>query len=462
MAGAMEGMRRTRRDIFRKTAGVLLAIILVMLQMVAVAEPGVVDTRGGKLNMRKDPKDGARIVTQISNGAGVEVLEHLEGWYRISFRNKEGYVKDQYIRLLTDAVGKEIYSNGATVYVHESMSNESAIVGMINSQQAMKVEQLTAEWALVSCDDISGYVQTDSIDQLNGEPIAAASNTWEAGVLQSKTVLYKQPNKKSKLGTYQRGQLVYISKYDKNWSLIWIADEGVYGFAQKPSVKLSPATAEEEIQPGENKPFDEDQYISSGSAKSIAEKALKKYSGFNSGKLNCTQDIVLSSNGIKGPMYRFYYFNKKDEYLYAAYVQAYTGDVLYTGDYSGFVYGKGASDLKTAAPTADPVFEYDESGNLITPVPQAGTDIGQSAARSIADRYLASRYPQFSSMSFSRVQCQHFTEYYENSFQTPNYQFDYYVRNESGSEYMTFEIIIHAYTKEILYCCSDGPGEGNG
>ena len=316
--------------------------------------------------------------------------------------------------------------------------------------------------SLVSCDDISGYVQTDSIDQLNGEPIAAASNTWEAGVLQSKTVLYKQPNKKSKLGTYQRGQLVYISKYDKNWSLIWIADEGVYGFAQKPSVKLSPATAEEEIQPGDNKPFDEDQYISSGSAKSIAEKALKKYSGFNSGKLNCTQDIVLSSNGIKGPMYRFYYFNKKDEYLYAAYVQAYTGDVLYTGDYSGFVYGKGASDLKTAAPTAEPVFEYDESGNLITPVPQAGTDIGQSAARSIADRYLASRYPQFSSMSFSRVQCQHFTEYYENSFQTPNYQFDYYVRNESGSEYMTFEIIIHAYTKEILYCCSNGPGEGNG
>ena len=44
----------------------------------------------------------------------------------------------------------------------------------------------------------------------------------------------------------------------------------------------------------------------------------------------------------------------------------------------------------------------------------------------------------------------------------PNYQFDYYVRNESGSEYTPFEIIIHAYTKEILYCCSDGPGEGNG
>ena len=462
MKGQTTGRMKAYQWTFRNAAGIILAIILVMMQCIACAEPGVVDTRGGKLNMRKSPQDGARIITKISNGAGVEILEHLDGWYRISFRNKEGYVKDQYIRLLTDAVGKEIYSNGATVYVYEAMTKESGIVGMINSQQAMKVEQLTAEWALVSCDDISGYVQTDSIDQLNGEPIAAASNTWEAGVLQSKTVLYKQPNKKSKLGTYQRGQLVYISKYDKNWSLIWIADEGVYGFAQKPSVKLSPATAEEEIQPGENKPFDEDQYISSGSAKSIAEKALKKYSGFNSGKLNCTQDIVLSSNGIKGPMYRFYYFNKKDEYLYAAYVQAYTGDVLYTGDYSGFVYGKGASDLKTAAPTAEPVYEYDESGNLITPVPQAGTDIGQSAARSIADRYLASRYPQFSSMSFSRVQCQHFTEYYENSFQTPNYQFDYYVRNESGSEYMTFEIIIHAYTKEILYCCSDGPGEGNG
>lgn len=462
MKGQTTGRMKAYQWTFRNAAGIILAIILVMMQCIACAEPGVVDTRGGKLNMRKDPKDGARIVTQISNGAGVEVLEHLEGWYRISFRNKEGYVKDQYIRLLTDAVGKEIYSNGATVYVYEAMTKESGIVGMINSQQAMKVEQLTAEWALVSCDDISGYVQTDSIDQLNGEPIAAASNTWEAGVLQSKTVLYKQPNKKSKLGTYQRGQLVYISKYDKNWSLIWIADEGVYGFAQKPSVKLSPATAEEEIQPGDNKPFDEDQYISSGSAKSIAEKALKKYSGFNSGKLNCTQDIVLSSNGIKGPMYRFYYFNKKDEYLYAAYVQAYTGDVLYTGDYSGFVYGKGASDLKTAAPTAEPVYEYDRYGNIITPEPPPGaTEIGKNAARSIADRFLASKYPRFSQINFSNIRCRLITGANEAP-DGPYYIFDYMVDDGTEYEKLAFEIEIYAYSGEIFYWSSDDPGEGNG
>ena len=462
MKGQTTGRMKAYQWTFRNAAGIILAIILVMMQCIACAEPGVVDTRGGKLNMRKDPKDGARIVTQISNGAGVEVLEHLEGWYRISFRNKEGYVKDQYIRLLTDAVGKEIYSNGATVYVYEAMTKESGIVGMINSQQAMKVEQLTAEWALVSCDDISGYVQTDSIDQLNGEPIAAASNTWEAGVLQSKTVLYKQPNKKSKLGTYQKGQLVYISKYDKNWSLIRIADEGVYGFAQKPSVKLSPATAEEEIQPGENKPFDEDQYISSGSAKSIAEKALKKYSGFNSGKLNCTQDIVLSSNGIKGPMYRFYYFNKKDEYLYAAYVQAYTGDVLYTGDYSGFVYGKGASDLKTAAPTAEPVYEYDRYGNIITPEPPPGaTEIGKNAARSIADRFLASKYPRFSQINFSNIRCRLITGANEAP-DGPYYIFDYMVDDGTEYEKLAFEIEIYAYSGEIFYWSSDDPGEGNG
>ena len=462
MKGQTTGRMKVYQWTFRNATGIILAIILVMIQCIACAEPGVVDTRGGKLNMRKSPQDGARIITKISNGAGVEILERLDGWYRISFRNKEGYVKEQYIRPLSDAVGKEIYSNGATVYVYEAMTKESGIVGMINSQQAMKVEQLTAEWALVSCDDISGYVQTDSIDQLNGEPIAAASNTWEAGVLQSKTVLYKQPNKKSKLGTYQKGQLVYISKYDKNWSLIRIADEGVYGFAQKPSVKLSPATAEEEIQPGENKPFDEDQYISSGSAKSIAEKALKKYSGFNSGKLNCTQDIVLSSNGIKGPMYRFYYFNKKDEYLYAAYVQAYTGDVLYTGDYSGFVYGKGASDLKTAAPTAEPVYEYDRYGNIITPEPPPGaTEIGKNAARSIADRFLASKYPRFSQINFSNIRCRLITGANEAP-DGPYYIFDYMVDDGTEYEKLAFEIEIYAYSGEIFYWSSDDPGEGNG
>ena len=58
MKGQTTGRMKAYQWTFRNAAGIILAIILVMMQYIACAEPGVVDTRGGKLNMRKDPKDG--------------------------------------------------------------------------------------------------------------------------------------------------------------------------------------------------------------------------------------------------------------------------------------------------------------------------------------------------------------------------------------------------------------------
>ena len=456
------------KTIPKRPLSILLGILVIftaLLPSVSNADTGVVFTKnGGSLNVRKAPLGSSELVMRIKNGTAIDILEHLDGWYHIAFKGKKGYVKEEFIRMLSDAVGKEIYSNGVTLFLHESMGQGSVIVGMLNSQQSMIVEQITAEWALVSSGDVRGYVQTNDIDQLNGKPIAAASHTWVKGILQSKTVLYKEADKKSgTLGTYKRGQPVYVSAYNRSWSLIWIVDEGIYGFAQHVSVKLSEVTDELEIVPGETKETDETLFISSASARSAAEKALKKYSGFSAGSLTCTSDTCTSSNGIHGPMYRFYYSNRKGEHVYSAFIHAYTGDVLFTADYSQFVYGQNAADLKTAAPTQEPVWEYDVYGNMInTPEPQDGTDIGQGAARSIADRYLSSRYPHFQQSHFSRISCQYQTDPIHSSFRTPYYQFDYFAVDDAGHECLLFEIMIHAYTKDILYVCSDGPGEGNG
>ena len=96
-------------------AGIFISILmLALLQSLAFAEPGTVVTDGGRLNMRKSPEDRAKIVIKIKNGSQVEVLETVEEWYRISFDGKEGYVKSRYIKLLSSAVGTEIYSNGRT------------------------------------------------------------------------------------------------------------------------------------------------------------------------------------------------------------------------------------------------------------------------------------------------------------------------------------------------------------
>ena len=447
---------------------VLLVIVLTFSLLYALAEPGTVVTTGGRLNLRQSPDDKARIVTKIKNGKTVEVLDHADGWYHITYEGYEGYVKEQYIKLLSAAIGQEIYSNGTTLFLRETMDTASRIIGMVNSQQAMKVEQIDDDWTLVSAGEVKGYVRTEEIDQLNEEPVAVATQKWTEGILQKETTLYRAPDKNSEvLSTWPKGQGVSVCPYNKDWSLVQIQDENICGFARKVSVSLSPLPT---VQP-DKQVVDESQYISASKAKSIAEKALKKYSGFNAKALICSQDTALSTDGIRGPMFRFNYINKQGQYIYAAYVHAYTGEVLYTGDFTGFAGQHDTSDLRTSPPktTQDPQWWYDEDGNVVwdrTPEPQTGTDIGKDAARSVADRYLGAKYPRFSQMSFSRVACRHATDPTEAAgFQVPYYQFDYFVNDgsgESASEQLAFEIIINAYTKEIEYCSAASVGEGNG
>ena len=446
----------------------LLLIVLTFSLLHALAEPGTVVTSGGRLNMRQSPDDKARIVTKIKNGKTVEVLDLADGWYHITYEGYEGYVKEQYIKLLSAAIGQEIYSNGTTLYLRESMDATSRIVGMVNSQQTMKVEQIDDGWILVASGVVKGYVRTEEIDQLNEEPVAVATQKWTEGILQKETTLYRDPDKNSEvLSTWPKGQGVSVCPYNKDWSLIQIQDENICGFARKASVSLSPLPT---VQP-DKQVVDESQYISSSKAKSIAEKALKKYTGFNAKTLVCSQDTALSTDGIRGPMFRFNYTNKQGQYVYAAYVHAYTGEVLYTGDFTGFASQHDTSDLRTSPPktTQDPQWWYDEYGNVVwdrTPEPQTGTDIGKNAARSVADRYLGAKYPRFSQLSFSRVACRHATDPTEAAgFQVPYYQFDYFVNDGSGdsaAEQLAFSCIVNAYTKEIEYSCAASLDEGNG
>ena len=250
----------------------LLLIVLTFSLLHALAEPGTVVTSGGRLNMRQSPDDKARIVTKIKNGKTVEVLDLADGWYHITYEGYEGYVKEQYIKLLSAAIGQEIYSNGTTLYLRESMDATSRIVGMVNSQQTMKVEQIDDGWILVASGVVKGYVRTEEIDQLNEEPAAVATQKWTEGILQKETTLYRDPDKNSEvLSTWPKGQGVSVCPYNKDWSLIQIQDENICGFARKASVSLSPLPT---VQP-DKQVVDESQYISSSKAKSIAEKALK-------------------------------------------------------------------------------------------------------------------------------------------------------------------------------------------
>lgn len=442
-----------------RIGGLLILIMLLVFSFGTLAEVGIVNTGGGTVNFRKAPEDRAKIIMRINNRTEIEVLDHPDGWYHVSYKGKEGYIKEPFVTVLSESVGDEIYSNGSTVIVYDSMDDQSRIVGVFNPQQSMTIEAINSGWAYVSNGKAKGYVQISQIDQLNEHPVAAVSKAWVEGILQRELSLYSSPDVKSDvLSTWPIGTGVSVSPYNNNWSLVQILDEGICGYAKKASVKLNPMPAETTL-------IDDSQFISAAVAKSTAESALKKYSGFNAKGLTCRQDTALSTNGIRGPMYRFHYSNKNGQYVYAAYVHAYSGELLYTGDYSDFIAKQEAAKAAQQASQDNAPEGGGKEGGTFSPGNPDGTEIGKDAARSYADRCLASKYPQFSELTFSSVVCRHETEQGDHYFQTPYYCFDYYVDDGSGedaSNQLSYTIIFNSVTLEILYTCSAALGEGNG
>ena len=456
-----------KRNDTKGIVALIIALMMLTVSLIAFAEQGTIVTGGGRLNMRKEADEKAKIVTKIKNGSTVDVLDHADGWYHIRYNGKEGYVQEKYVRVLSEAVGKEIYSNGETLYLREAPDESSAIVGLVNAQGSVRIEQVSDQWVLISSADAKGYVQASEIDKLNDTPVKAATQILEEGILQKETKLYKEPDTKSEvLSTWPKGTGVRISVYNKKWCLVQIADEGSFGFTPFSAVSIEPL-------PKETDKVDDSKFtITASGAKKKAEKALKKYPGFKASNYTCKQESMYSCEGITGPLYRFAYLNKKGQMIYAAFVHCYTAEVLYTGDYSGFEYDKGASDLKTAPPqtTQEPGYViikgevvWDSDVTPSTPIP--GDDMGKEAARAIADRYLKAHYPRFSEIAFTGVECRHWTAENEPQvaagFREPSYQFIYYTDDwEHGYGQPQYVIEIYAFSGVIKNV--SGPGEGNG
>ena len=453
----------------RKTLALLCGILMLIGS--AFAESGKVSTEnGGSLNMRKEPDQKSKIVTKVKNGSLLNVLELSdglpEGWLHVAYGGKEGFVQSQFVKMISSAIGQEIYSNGNTLYLRESPDENAAIVGMLNAQQGMSLEEVDDHWALVSNKSVKGYVRIEQIDNLNDHPVAAATQKWEEGVLQKETNLYKEPDKNAEIiSTQNKGIGVAISQYNSRWCLVQILDSQIIGFVPAASIKLTP------MEKNTDKIDDSKFTVSASGAKKTAEKALKQFSGFNASHYTCRQETMYSCDGIVGPLYRFIYLNKQGQMIYAAYIHCYTGEVLYKGDYSSFVYDKNIADIKTApppAPTPEPIPAYDENGNLLTeinlaepaPTPEhmEGTPMSEQEARSIADRFLSAKYPRFSEMSFSKVTCR-YDDTPSNLNRTPVYVF-YYFCSVDEEDVVQYGCGVHAILGEIEGY--SGPGEGQG
>lgn len=122
------------------------------------------------LNVRTEASEGSKLAGKMPKNAGCEILETLDGWYRIQSGEVTGYVKSEFLLTGDAAVLKadEVLSNVATakatnLNVRSEASTESSVIIKIGKGEKLEVIEQLDGWVKVAVDSDEGYVAAEYV-----------------------------------------------------------------------------------------------------------------------------------------------------------------------------------------------------------------------------------------------------------------------------------------------------------
>lgn len=140
----------------------------------AATQPAKID--GTSVNFRKAPNTSAGIIKKLSNSR-VSVLDKSSGWYKISFDGKAGWVKDDYIKVLTTK--GSINANG--VNFRSNASTTSKVISSLKNGTSVVILDSKKDWNKVKVGSKVGYVATKFVTE-----VAISKNTTRSTATTSK------------------------------------------------------------------------------------------------------------------------------------------------------------------------------------------------------------------------------------------------------------------------------------
>ena len=164
-----------------KAGRVLLLSLLAVLALAATAAAadiatGAGVTTGSSLRLRSGPSTSSSVITMLDEDVTVALQDgSVDGWYRISYNGKTGYVSSDYLAVDKDNVFTTYGRvNGSGVIVRSGPSTDSEGLATIEKDAIVTVNGLEDGWYDVTCEyGTEGYIRSDYVDLTN----SASSNS---------------------------------------------------------------------------------------------------------------------------------------------------------------------------------------------------------------------------------------------------------------------------------------------
>lgn len=168
-----------------KFFGFTLASTLLLAATALAADQAVAvgSTTGSSLRMRADASTDSSIVTTLSKGVTVAVLNaDTEGWYRVSYDGKDGYVSADFLSMSTDGVFTSYGRvNGSGVNVRASASTNGEVLTSLSNGASVTVNGFVDGWYDVTCQNgTEGYVRSDFIDLTDTSSSSVSSVSYSS------------------------------------------------------------------------------------------------------------------------------------------------------------------------------------------------------------------------------------------------------------------------------------------
>ncbi len=132
----------------------------------ALAAPATVTAQGG-LRLRTAASTSSQSVATLASGTQVEVLEALDGWYRIEANGKTGYVSSQYLSV----TGKV---SASSLNMRSTPSTSGTKVTSLSSGTQVKILESLDGWYRVEANGKTGYISSQYVSLAQSQSSAVA------------------------------------------------------------------------------------------------------------------------------------------------------------------------------------------------------------------------------------------------------------------------------------------------
>lgn len=219
-----------------KCAALRLSAVLLTTSVMtgcALAAPATVTAQGG-LRLRTAADASSGTIATLPSGTKAEVLESLDGWYRIEADGKTGYVSSQYLRV-TGTV------SASSLNVRSTPSTSGSKVTTLSSGTQVTLLESLDGWYRVDADGKTGYVASQYVSLASNTPAPPAPQevTRITGTVSASTLNVRSGPGPShaKIGSLSSGAQVEILEQLDGWCRIEL--NGKTGYISSQYVTLT-------------------------------------------------------------------------------------------------------------------------------------------------------------------------------------------------------------------------------